>query len=209
MQSSKQTKIINVFQISNFGIIVFLKINHEFSGLESGTILKSENSNKSWFINSRIIEFPSVETYFQNEKVINSFLNFTTIQNRNKAEENARIRSKDKIYQYQIEPILHNDKPEINETLNIIEFDKKISKKILKILLRELKFHSENGNREISNIGYLLFETSKMTGSKMIEVVHHLKFLIDEGCVVKISDEAIIYNLTEKGKNIDDVSSLV
>ena len=208
-QNSQQVKVINVFQISNFGIILFLKANNDFFGLESGTILKSENSSKSWYIGSRIIEFPSVETNFENETVINSFLHFTTVQSRIKAEENAIIRQKDKIYQYQIEPILHNDKPKLNEILSIITFDKKISEKVLTILLRELKFHSENGNGQISSIGYLLFETSKMTGTKTVEVMFHLKYLINKGCIEKKSNDPIIYSLTEKGKNLNDVTYLM
>ena len=209
MQNSQQVTVINTFQISKFGIIVFLRTNNNFLGLENGTILKSENSSKSWYVENRIIEFPSIETNFENEKIMNSSLHFTNVQNRIKAEENAIKRSNEKIYLYQIDPILHNEKPKLNEILNVITFDKNISENILKILLRELKFHSENGNKEISNIGYLLYETSKMTGTKTIEVMYHINYLTSKGYIKKNSNDPLIYSLTEKGKNLNNVNSIM
>lgn len=210
MKNSNQEilQVIDSFQISNLGNIVFIKNNNKIFGLKNGTVIKSTHSNKSWFVKNRIVEFPSIETIFENETIINSFLNFSNIENRIIAEKNAKERNINKIFQYQIEPIFHNNKPKKNEILEIIQYQELINPKVLGILLRELKFHSENGEKQILNIGYLTFEVSKMTNSKTIEVINHLRFLTEKGYVAKTSDEPLVYNLTEKGKLLNNETEI-
>lgn len=192
--------VIDSFQISNLGNIVFIKYDNEILGLKNGTVLKSTHSNKSWFVKNRIIEFPSIETAFENETIINSFLHFPNIEKRNAAQKKAKELNDKNIFQYQVEPIFHDKKPEKNEILEIIKYEESINFEILRVLLRELKFHSENGESQILSMGFITFEVSKMTNTKTTEVYNHLKFLTTEGYVEKISNEPLIYNLTEKGK---------
>lgn len=211
MENSKPEilQVIDSFQISNLGNIVFIKNDNQILGLKNGTVLKSKHSNKSWFVKNRIIEFPSIETAFENETIINSFLNFSNIENRIIAEKNATERNNNNIFQYQIEPIFHNNKPEKNEILEIIHYQELINPKVLGKLLRELKFFSENGKKQILSIGYLTFEVSKMTNSRTTEVINHLRFLTEKGYVAKTSDEPLVYELTEKGKLVNDETEII
>ena len=55
MKDKHRGKIVNSFQLSNLGIIIFIK--NENDGLKKGTLLKSLESNRLWIVKSRIIEF--------------------------------------------------------------------------------------------------------------------------------------------------------
>lgn len=209
MSFISEVKIIESYLISNFGMIVSLRYTNEILGLKKGVILKSKISNRLWFVQNRIIEFPSVEKPFLNESTINSHIRFLNVENRDDADEKAYERIKENIFQYQIESIFHNEIPMKNETLQVIESKKEFDSLILNKLLKELNFFSENGEKRIKNIGYLTFEVSKMTNSKTIDVIQHLVFLIENGCLEKIADESISYVLTEKGKLINNESDLL
>lgn len=199
MKDKHRGKIVNSFQLSNLGIIIFIK--NENDGLKKGTLLKSLESNRLWIVKSRIIEFPTIEIQFEKETVINSLLQFSNIENKLKAEEKAKERIKNNVYQYLIEPIFHKNKPLENEIVEVKELlEKSINLKILKTLIRELKFHSNNGEQNINSIGIISFEVSKMTKSKSRDVLEHLIYLIDEDFIKIISDEPLVYKLTEKGK---------
>lgn len=199
MKDTHRGKIVNSFQLSNLGIIIFIK--NENDGLKKGTLLKSLESNRLWIVKSRIIEFPTIEIQFEKETTINSLLQFSNIENKLKAEEKAKERIKNNVYQYLIEPIFHKNKPLENEIVEVKELlEKSINLKILKTLIRELKFHSNNGEQNINSIGFISFEVSKMTKSKSRDVLEHLIYLIDEDFIKIISDEPLVYKLTEKGK---------
>lgn len=199
MKDKHRGKIVNSFQLSNLGIIIFIK--NENDGLKKGTLLKYLESNRLWIVKSRIIEFPTIEIQFEKETVINSLLQFSNIENKLKAEKEAKERIKDNVYQYLIEPIFHKNKPLENEIVEVKELlEKSINLKILKTLIRELKFHSNNGEQNINSIGFISFEVSKMTKSKSRDVLEHLIYLIDEDFIKIISDEPLVYKLTEKGK---------
>jgi hypothetical protein len=201
MKDTHRGKIVNSFQLSNLGIIIFIK--NENDGLKKGTLLKSLESNRLWIVKSRIIEFPTIEIQFEKETVINSLLQFSNIENKLKAEEKAKERIKDNVYQYLIEPIFHKNKPLENEIVEVKELlEKSINLKILKTLIRELKFHSNNGEQNINSIGFISFEVSKMTKSKSRDVLEHLIYLIDEDFIKIISDEPLVYKLTEKEKHL-------
>lgn len=203
MHTKPEVKIVEAFQISNLGMIAFIKNENENFWIKKGTIIKSPKSNKSWIVKSRIIEFPEIETQYGNETITNSFLHFSNIENKLKAESKAKARIENNIYQYIIEPILHIDKPLENEIIEITEHnDKFINPKIFKILIRELKFHSNNGEENINSIGFILFEVSKMTNSKSSEVLQHLVYMIGKDFIKIISEDPIAYKLTEKGKGI-------
>ncbi len=209
MQNTKKVKIVNSFQISNLGIIAFIKNENENLGLKKGTLLKSLEFNKSWIVKSRIIEFPLIEIQFENETVTNSLLNFSNIENRFNAENKAKERISENVYQYLIEPILHKNKPLENEIVNVTEFiEKSINPKILKTLIRELKFHSNNGEENINSIGFISFEVSKMTNSKSSEILQHLVYLIGEDFIKIISEDPLTYKLTEKGK-ASEINSII
>jgi tRNA U34 5-methylaminomethyl-2-thiouridine-forming methyltransferase MnmC len=201
MKDTHRGKIVNSFQLSNLGIIIFIK--NENDGLKKGTLLKSLESNRLWIVKSRIIEFPTIEIQFEKETVINSLLQFSNIENKLKAEEKAKEGIKDNVYQYLIEPIFHKNKPLENEIVEVKELlEKSINLKILKTLIRELKFHSNNGEQNINSIGFISFEVSKMTKSKSRDVLEHLIYLIDEDFIKIISDEPLVYKLTEKEKHL-------
>lgn len=59
MNNRFQIKIIDAFQVSNLGIVVF--VQNENNGLPTDCVLKSISSQKSWLVKNRIIEFEHLE----------------------------------------------------------------------------------------------------------------------------------------------------
>ena len=100
-------------------IIVELENSH--NGLPTGTILFSKNSERQWFVENRIIESIASEEIkrfpFEREKIIH--LNIIPTSNRNKVISSLIEKNKNNIFQYQIRPINHEEKPELNEILSV------------------------------------------------------------------------------------------
>lgn len=118
MKKSFQIKIIDSFQISNLRTIVF--VQNENAGLPTDSILKS-GSGKSWVVKNRIIEFPDLENpEFDEETTTHLHLKFSSLENKTESEQQAVQRIFQNIYQYQLEGIGHDEKPAINEELEVV-----------------------------------------------------------------------------------------
>ena len=92
----------------------------------------------------------------------------------------------------------------ITETYEIIEDleTDKLRFKTMKILFKQLWLQSNDGSEPIQNMGFQIFEVSKMTYNTNKEVIKYLNLLIEKNYINKISDEPLLYEFTESGKKI-------
>lgn len=120
MKALREVTVIESFQVSQLGILVFLQTENE--GLASGTLLKSLKSGASWIVKNRFIAYPDIEQPFDNEIGLQQHLSFSTVENKVLSERKAAERLKNKIYQYLLEG---TDKPEKEEVLtaHLIEIE--------------------------------------------------------------------------------------
>lgn len=80
--------------------------------------------------------------------------------------------------------------------------------KTMKSLFNMLWLQSNNCSEEIKNMGYLIFEVSKMTCNTKSEIIKYLNLLLDEKYIENISKEPLLYQFTEKGKKIKTDSEI-
>lgn len=92
----------------------------------------------------------------------------------------------------------------ILETYEIIEDleTDKLRFKTMKTLFEQLWLQSNNCSEPIQNMGFQIFEVSKMTYNSKKEIMRYLNLLIDKNYINRISDEPLLYEFTESGKKI-------
>jgi len=119
MKSEKTIKILDSWNISGFGIIAEVENIHD--GLPKGTILKSQKTELTWIVESRIVETLAIDklTRFPNETETSIHLNFKTVSNLEKTKERIVERNQNRIFQYHLKPNEHNEKPKSGEKLLI------------------------------------------------------------------------------------------
>ena len=107
------------FQISGRGIILSLK--HNYQGLAKGTLLQSENSNKKWEIQARLIYDHAIEVQkiFENEFREYVRMSFKTLENTKQSIQKIKAKEEQNIYEYMIRPVGHDSKPMEQEQLLI------------------------------------------------------------------------------------------
>lgn len=72
----------------------------------------------------------------------------------------------------------------------------------MRTLLTELRIQSDNFSRPIKHIWYPIQEVARFTNSPHEEVKNSLRLLIDKGYLNQKSSEPLIFELTEKGKQV-------
>ncbi|PZX37820.1 hypothetical protein LX97_02915 [Nonlabens dokdonensis] len=119
MKLIKTIKILDTWNISGFGIIAEVENIHD--GLSKGTILKSQETELTWIVESRIIETLAIDklTRFPNETETPIHLNFKTVSNLDKTKEKIVERNQNRIFQYHLKANEHNIKPKTGERLSI------------------------------------------------------------------------------------------
>jgi hypothetical protein len=119
MIKEKNLKILECWNITGRGIIAELQYNGK--GLPEGTILKSSQKNIQWKIKNRLLFNHTLDKQkrFPNEKEIIMRFHFRPIENLEKSEKDIQNKEEKGIYQYEIEGIGHDQKPEKNEQLEI------------------------------------------------------------------------------------------
>ncbi|MEP0265687.1 hypothetical protein [Dokdonia sp.] len=107
------------FKITGIGILLELK--HNQLGLAESTKLISEKSGKIWIIKTRVLFDHAVDEQqiFKIESTNYMHLNFRSVEKKQASIERVKERESNNIYQYLVEPIDHNEKPEQGEKLKI------------------------------------------------------------------------------------------
>ena len=116
-QNQQKVTIIESWKLS-VGNQILADIRHSLNGLNSGTVLKSEATGLTWKVVSRIIYQQSEnQKRFSNE--IEHFLHFSfrPVENLEKFRQDIHRKEASGIYQYAIQPIDHEKKPENGEPL--------------------------------------------------------------------------------------------
>ena len=100
MKLKKTIKILDSWNITGFGMIAEVKNFH--NGLPKGTILKSQDTELTWIVESRIIETLAMDnlTRFPKETETSIHFNYKTVSNMEKTKE--RILEKNKIVFFNI-----------------------------------------------------------------------------------------------------------
>jgi hypothetical protein len=83
-----------------------------------------------------------------------------------------------------------------------------MDKDVLQKLLEQLWFQSDNCVAPIENAWFLIQETSKITGTKRQVVRQYFDKLIELKLIQKISDEPLLFQFTEIGKQIKSSSDV-
>ncbi len=98
----------------------------------------------------------------------------------------------------------------IIETYEIIEDleTDKLRLKTMKTLFKQLWLQSNNCSEPIENMGFQIFEVSKMTYNSKKEILRYLKLLIDKNYIIRISEEPLLYEFTETGNKIETDSEI-
>lgn len=112
-------EVINSFNLTNFGIIVFFK-NVE-NGLPENTKLISSSTNLEWHVKARMLWMHSYDASikFSNERESLGHINFGYSKD---WEENLNlsIKNASSQFEYKLEPIGHNSKPNEGEILIVV-----------------------------------------------------------------------------------------
>ncbi len=79
---------------------------------------------------------------------------------------------------------------------------------IMKSLFRLLWLQSDNCKFPIQNMAYNLMEVGRMTNQTRYRIEDYLNYLIAQGFIELISDEPLLYQFTDKGKQIQNIDAI-
>ncbi|WP_452227751.1 hypothetical protein [Lacinutrix sp. MEBiC02404] len=96
---------------------------------------------------------------------------------------------------------------ETYEVIEDLETDK-LRLKTLKTLFEQLWLQSNNCSEPIENMGFQVFEVSKMTYNSKTEILRYLNLLVQKNYIRKVSDKPLLYEFTESGKKIKTDSEI-
>lgn len=124
MTDTQTIEIIDSWDITSIGIIAALK--HQFNGLQSGLVVKSQSTGNEWRIKNRILFSHTYgkQKVFTNETTTHSFLSFDSIEKQIASAKNTLDKEEHNIVQYQLQPIGNKSKPVKGDTLVKIEFQR-------------------------------------------------------------------------------------
>ena len=105
------------FKIRGRGIVIFLQ--HIEAGLLSGWVLRSELSDQTWEVHSRVLHDHAINRHKIFDEESPSFVRMSFKTGSRLEDSIKRIEQEEAIgiYQYLIKPIGHDEKPEVNELL--------------------------------------------------------------------------------------------
>jgi len=80
--------------------------------------------------------------------------------------------------------------------------------KTMKRLLQELWLQSNNCTEPIEHMWFPIQEVAKSTSNSRKEIRKYLNFLIDKEFIRNISNDPLLYEFTEKGKELREDSEI-
>lgn len=114
MKKLEKGKVIvkNSFKISTLGIVA--ELQHHEDGLSKGIKLKSVSSGLSWRVRSRMLFEHAMEVHqiFAKENTEKTILRFGSIDQKKESIRETQIKERSGIYQYVLEPIVHEQQPD-------------------------------------------------------------------------------------------------
>lgn len=117
MTNPQTIQVIDSWDLTSRGIIAELK--HQLDGLPTGSIIKSQTTDKEWRVKNRILFHHTLDKQkkFPNEITTYTHSSFGSVDNMLASEKKILEREKQNIFQYQLQPLEHNSKPVVGDTL--------------------------------------------------------------------------------------------
>jgi len=118
MRKNVEVIVVDSFKIAGRGVVVELK--HKEKGLRKHLKLRSSESRKFWEIISRVLFNHTIlgQRIFKNETTTLTRLRFNNFEDKQNSYNEILAREKDSVFQYLLQPIGHNDKPNTDEVLS-------------------------------------------------------------------------------------------
>ena len=123
--SANSIQVIDSWNLTSIGIIAELK--HQLNGLTTGSIIKSQSTNKEWRVRKRILYNHTFDKQkkFLNERTTYSHLSFDNAEKLTISAQNIIDKEEQNIFQYQLQPIGQNStltKGDIFELVEIVKY---------------------------------------------------------------------------------------
>lgn len=120
MEESKSILVKNCWVISALGTVAELR--HEMDGLQGGLVVRSLTNGREWRVKARIIFSHTLgrQKEFPGETVANSFLSFSSLEKQAASAEGILRQEADRIFQYQLQPVGHNERLRQGELLQAV-----------------------------------------------------------------------------------------
>jgi hypothetical protein len=124
MTNPQAIEVIDSWDLTSRGIIADLQ--HQLDGLPTGSIIKSQTTDKEWRVNNRILFHHTLDRQkkFPNEITTYTHSSFGSVDNMLASEKKILEREKQNIFQYQLQSVGHNSKPVIGDTLLLLTTNK-------------------------------------------------------------------------------------
>jgi hypothetical protein len=109
------------FSITHRGIIVFLQ--HDLAGLPASTRLRSSTNGQLWSVRSRVVysHLMTQHRLFENETLDYMTLSFSDVGKLEASAARTQQQEQRGVYQYFLQGIGHDLKPQSGEPLELIE----------------------------------------------------------------------------------------
>ena len=117
MTDPETIQVIDSWDITLRGIIG--ELQHNLNGLASGSLIKSQTTNKEWRIKKRILFHHVLDKQrkFSNETTTYTHSSFGSVENMINSAKAIFDKEEQNIFQYQLQAVGHNSKPQIGDTL--------------------------------------------------------------------------------------------
>jgi len=120
MTNPQTIEVIDSWELTSRGIIADLR--HQLDGLPTGSIMKSQTTDKEWRVKNRILFHHTLnrQKKFPSEITAYTYSSFGSVDNMLASEKIILEREKQNIFQYQLQAVEHNSKPVVGDTLLLL-----------------------------------------------------------------------------------------
>lgn len=117
MISPQTIEVIDSWDLTSGGIIAELR--HQFDGLTTGSIIKSQTTDKTWRVKNRILFHHTLDKQkrFPNEITTYTHSSFGSVEDMMNSATNILNKEEGNIFQYQLQAIGHYSKPQKGDIL--------------------------------------------------------------------------------------------
>jgi hypothetical protein len=117
MTNLQTIQVIDSWETTAFGVIA--ELHHDFDGLKTGTIIKSAKTDKEWRVKKRILFYHTFDRQkkFPNELTTYIHASFDSPEKQVISFKNILDKEEQNVFQYQLQPIVHNSKPDVGDIL--------------------------------------------------------------------------------------------
>src|SRR5689334_16082034 len=117
MTSPPIIQVIESWNTTTFGVIA--ELAHYLEGLPSGLIIKSTTTSEEWRVKQRVLYYHTFgkQRKFDVEAITYVHASFAGPENLFSSAKNILDKEEQNIFEYRLQPVGHNAKPKIGDTL--------------------------------------------------------------------------------------------